>query len=580
MGDGSGTGLQAVDYVFCCTYILATFFVSVRSAQGSISCFTGTKTMSRKVLENGYTSLPNRSKSMSDISEAVLGDMDSETYDPENKLQDTEGKRRQENEEIGVNRDDDEKYFFAGHKANGFVVAMSLVSGLTSGISFLGIPAYAYKNGFGIVAICISPIIASYFVAWVIMPFYCNLHVKTVYSYLELRFNRSIRTGATLIFCFRMIAYLTVVIQAPALLFESTSGVPRWITATICGLGSTLFTMKGGMTTVIVTDFMQSIALVVGAICILGTAVAGSNGINDEDIDINYAQYFSLSSWKGDNFWYFFIGTIATNIYAIGTDQIAIQRLMSTKNLKSAQWTTIASGWLSSLMVLLLLLCGLYLRAFYRVHDNKPMHHINEKNIVSQFMLHDTPPGFTGIIIASILGSTISVISGGLNSAAMCFHIDIIQNVFSKEANAAQVVQQSRYLTFLFGLSVTCLAVLLSYVKIDIITLSNLAVGLFVGPIGATFLVGIMVRRANSKGMLISLGATFFLIIYVLAGEIYCSSDYSLSTICQSFFLYANMNAWATSALFGGFAALLGISLSYMSPAPPRENILNLTYWT
>ena len=580
MGDDSGTGLKAMDYVFCCIYMLATFFVSVRSAHGSIKCFTGTKTMSPKVLKTGYTALLNRSKSASDISEAAPGDMDLENCDHENNLQDTEGKRRQENKEIGVERDEVEKYFFAGRKANGLIVAMSLVSGLTSGVSFLGIPAYAYNNGFGVAAICISPIIASYFVAWIIMPFYCNLHLKTVYSYLELRFNRSIRTGATLIFCFRMIAYLTVVIQAPALLFESTSGVPRWITAAICGLGSTLFTMKGGMTTVIVTDFMQSIALVVGAVCILGTAMAGSNGINDDDIDINYAQYFSLSSWKSDNFWYFFIGTIATNIYAIGTDQITIQRLMSTKNLKSAQWTTIASGWLSSLMVLLLLLCGIYLRAFYRVHDKTPMRHKNEKNIVSQFMLHDTPPGFTGIVIASILGSTISVISGGLNSAATCFHIDIIQNIFSKEATAAQVVQQSRHLTFLFGVSVTCLAVLLSYVKIDIITLSNLAIGLFVGPIGATFLVGMMVRRANSKGMLISLGATIFLIIYVLAGEIYCSSDFSVSTICKDFFLYANMNAWATSALFGGFAALLGISLSYISQAPPREKILNLTLWS
>ena len=47
----------------------------------------------------------------------------------------------------GEEPSEEEDYFMAGRSANAIVVAVSLLSGLTSGISFIGIPAYTFAHG-------------------------------------------------------------------------------------------------------------------------------------------------------------------------------------------------------------------------------------------------------------------------------------------------------------------------------------------------------------------------------------------------------------------------------------------------
>ena len=72
--------------------------------------------------------------------------------------------------------------------------------------------------------------------------------------------------------------------------------------------------MKGGMKTVIVTDFMQSFALVGGALLTFGLAVAGSSGLNSEDLRVEAESYLSIPSWGGDNFWYFLFGILFNTV--------------------------------------------------------------------------------------------------------------------------------------------------------------------------------------------------------------------------------------------------------------------------
>ena len=53
---------------------------------------------------------------------------------------------------------DAEEYLLAGKQKHFLIVAVSLVSGLTSGISFLGSPAYSYTHGLSLGFSCFSVI--------------------------------------------------------------------------------------------------------------------------------------------------------------------------------------------------------------------------------------------------------------------------------------------------------------------------------------------------------------------------------------------------------------------------------------
>merc|ERR1712100_950154 len=87
-----------------------------------------------------------------------------------------------------------EDFFLAGRSANVLAVAVSLISDLTSGISFLGSPGYSYEHGLGIVFQSAGLALSTPFVVWLTIPFFARCGCATAYGYLEERFSIQVRT--------------------------------------------------------------------------------------------------------------------------------------------------------------------------------------------------------------------------------------------------------------------------------------------------------------------------------------------------------------------------------------------------
>jgi Na+/proline symporter len=106
-----------------------------------------------------------------------------------------------------------EGYTLAGRKSNGCLVGVSLLSGLSSGISFLGSPGYAYQDGTAfLVGYAAALALCAPVMAHVLIPFYRGLNLTTAYQYLEMRFSRGIRTVAATIFALKTLIYLGMVL--------------------------------------------------------------------------------------------------------------------------------------------------------------------------------------------------------------------------------------------------------------------------------------------------------------------------------------------------------------------------------
>ena len=415
------------------------------------------------------------------------------------------------------------------------------------------------------------------------MPFYARLHSSTPYAYLESRFSKPVRTAAAALFMLRVSFYLAVVLQAPAIILEESGKVPPWITVSICGVFATVFTMKGGMKTVILTDFMQSIALLGGAILTLIFAVAGSEesspSVIDEDIKLRWATFMSIQSWYKDNLWYFLIGSTFSYVAGAGTDQIAIQRFMSITNLSDAQRASIYTGWLNGAITLLLGCTGLYIHAFYRERNYDPTaEDPNANKIMFIFLLEHSIPGLVGVVFSAVLGCTLSVVCGGLNAAATSFYVDILENSFRWKATPAQVVSVSRRVTAAFGAFVTLIAAFSTMVHMDIINFSNSVSGLFGGPVCAVFLCGMSTKLARTEGMILGFGVAFLLISYVITGELFCrkTPQHDIPSVCQEdeFFYYARINPWMISFWLGTATALCGVVVSFLLQLSRKQRIV------
>ena len=278
-----------------------------------------------------------------------------------------------------------ESYFLAGRDANKWVAGISMLSGLSSGISFLGIPAFSFQNGLLQIYSALSMAAVTLFVAYFMVPFYVQLPggMVTAYSYLEARFSRLIRSIAAFFFVMRVSFYLAIVLYAPAIAIETVTGLSNYVSISVCGVLATLYTMKGGMQAEIMTDFMQTITLLAGTLLCLAYAVGGTEPAADGAAQsafcaatlTNGSARFPDSYYPGrggefnplrkQDVWSVNLGYLFSGVGQNGADQIAVQRYLSTPSLASTQFTVLMGGFLNGLSLLLAVTLGLSVFAYY-----------------------------------------------------------------------------------------------------------------------------------------------------------------------------------------------------------------------
>jgi Na+/proline symporter len=237
-------------------------------------------------------------------------------------------------------------YFLGNQSSPTWVTAISLLSGITSGISFLGMPGYSYQHGPVMLFFAPAYIFSTLFTMYVSVPFFARPELKfvTAYSYLEARFSSSVRKAVAASFILRVIIYMGFVLYAPAIAIEAVAGLNFYVTVVICGSLATLYTTKGGMSSVIWTDFMASLALVFGIVICMGFAVGGiiqSDATGDGhstssksaqmwDIASNHhrsigPRFFDFTPIAPFDFWSMFLGMVFSMSAQAGTDQVSGQ---------------------------------------------------------------------------------------------------------------------------------------------------------------------------------------------------------------------------------------------------------------
>ncbi|MEQ1751720.1 MAG: hypothetical protein ABL974_20030, partial [Prosthecobacter sp.] len=131
-------------------------------------------------------------------------------------------------------------YFLADRGMNRWVVAMTILASLFSGISYLAGPAEVYQNGLGFTLVIVSFFIATPVTAVWLLPKYYNSRYFTAYHYFQDRFNLSVRLLASGLFILRASLWLGAAIYAPALALKAVTGLPLSFTILSTGLISTL----------------------------------------------------------------------------------------------------------------------------------------------------------------------------------------------------------------------------------------------------------------------------------------------------------------------------------------------------
>lgn len=405
-------------------------------------------------------------------------------------------------------------YFLAGQSMGWFVVAISVIAALFSGISYLGAPTEVYNNDLTYAVVLVSFFVATPITTVVFLPFFYRLKLYSAYEYFEQRFDLQVRTWASAMFILRVVFYLALAIYAPALALAEVTRLPLWFSILGIGALTTLYTTLGGMKAVIWTDVMQFFVLFGGMFIVGWMAISRIPGGIQGTIDIaNEGGKFNIfrdTSWSLTarfTLWGCLIGPFFSNLVQMGTDQISVQRYLTAKSLPEAQ----KSLWFKLLVtvpiVVIFYLMGAVLYAFYQSHpESMPTGLKQPDRIMPYFVVNELPHGIPGLLIAAIFAATMSTVSSGLNALTTASVIDFHRRFSTQEADPDHLLRLSRRLTIFYGLLATGVAFLMPLLG-TLVEATNKIMGLLGGPLLGVFLLGMLTRRATATGTL--LGAFF-----------------------------------------------------------------------
>lgn len=276
---------------------------------------------------------------------------------------------------------DTNTFFTANRQSPWYLVAFGMIGSSLSGVTFISVPGNVGSTGFGYFQIVLGYLLGYWVIIGVLMPLYYRLNLISIYTYFEKRFNFwSYKTGAFFFLVSRTIgSALRLYLAATVLqlfLFDAW-GVPFFITVITTLVLIWVYTIKGGIKTIVYTDTFQTFFLVT-AVAVAVWQISNQLGLSfpamiDAIQESKYSRMFYFDDPNSPMFFFKqFIGGALITITMTGMDQEIMQKNLTCKTLGDAQKNMF---WFSIILVavnLLFLTLGALL-FLYSEQNNIPI---------------------------------------------------------------------------------------------------------------------------------------------------------------------------------------------------------------
>ncbi len=265
--------------------------------------------------------------------------------------------------------------FFIGNRVSPwFVVAYGMIGASMSGVTFMSVPGWVRDTQFSYMVVVLGYLFGYFVIALVLMPLYYRLKLTSIYTYLEQRFGFwSYKTGAGFFIISRTLGAslrMFLVINVLQVFVFDAWNVPFWVNALVFIVLIILYTLKGGIRTIIWTDTLQTTFMLLAVVL---SIIYISKGLNVPvfslfaDIKESHLSRMIITDWHNERFFLkqFFSGMFIT-ITMTGLDQEMMQKNLSCKNIKDAQKNMFTFSGILVFVNLLFLFLGAFLMLYAR----------------------------------------------------------------------------------------------------------------------------------------------------------------------------------------------------------------------
>ncbi|WP_372794131.1 sodium:solute symporter [Lutibacter sp.] len=249
--------------------------------------------------------------------------------------------------------DSNETFFKANKKSPWYVVAFGMIGASLSGVTFISVPGWVQSSQFSYMQIVIGYLFGYFVIAYLLIPIYYKLQITSIYEFLKQRFGTtSHKTGALFFLVSRvLVASFRLFLVASVLqyfIFEAWN-IPFEITVILSVLLIWSYTFKGGIKTIVWTDTFQTLFMlfaVFATIYIIITKLnwSVSDVFNSSEFD-KYSQILFFDDFNDKKHVIkSFLGGMFIAIAMTGLDQDMMQKNLTCKNIKEAQWNLVSLG--------------------------------------------------------------------------------------------------------------------------------------------------------------------------------------------------------------------------------------------
>ncbi|MFV0248114.1 MAG: sodium:solute symporter [Tenacibaculum sp.] len=390
-------------------------------------------------------------------------------------------------------------FFKANKSSSWYLVAFGMIGTSLSGVTFISVPGWVESQQMGYMQMVLGYVLGYAVIGLVLLPLYYRLNLTSIYTYLDQRFGKySYKTGASFFLLSRLIGAsfrLFLVANVLELILFNTYGIPFWFTVLITILLIWLYTFKGGIKTIVWTDTLQTLFMLISvAICI--SVIKDSLQISNllEYISQNkLSKMFFFEDVKAANyFWKQFFSGAFIAVVMTGLDQDMMQKNLTCRSLKEAQKNMF---WFTLVLVIVnffFLALGVLLTDYAQVNQINA----SKDQLFPLVAMHgDLGVAASLFFLLGLIAATYSSADSALTALTTSFSIDILEIDKKLETKKSEAIRKKTHVLFSFILAIIILIFKYFIANVSVIAKIFEFAGYTYGPLLGLYAFGLFTRK-------------------------------------------------------------------------------------
>ncbi|ELU05465.1 hypothetical protein CAPTEDRAFT_176039 [Capitella teleta] len=413
-------------------------------------------------------------------------------------------------------------YFLAGRSMTWWPIGMSMFASNIGSVNYMGIAGSAAASGYAVVMFDIN----YYFILYMLM--FLRLYDYFVLRWMKRNLHKDIPPPLHLHLKFTTSQrnHAGTDLFSGALFIKQTLGLNIYIGVAILLAISVVFTAFGGLQTVILTDAVAVVVMILGGVVLSIIGMIKIGGLTNLEYKYmraipNTTQANSTCGRPPDNALHIFrsiddptypwLGTVLRttlgSLWYWCANQVLVQRALAAKDINHARGGSILAGYLKLLPMFLMIFPGMISRVLFpdevactdpnvckQVCDTEAgCTNIALPKLVTELL----PEGLRGLLVAAMIAAVISSLTSVFNSASALFTIDIWIKIRPHATNRERLFVGKSFVVVLTAVSIIWIPIMQDAQGGQIFVYATTVTGYLAAPTCAMFVLAVFWKRVN-----------------------------------------------------------------------------------